>query len=171
MKKILLVIMGILVAAGVVCNADEQTSIVSDRLEMEMKGQWNVFNFYKNVELTSKEMHATCDRLRIVSRKSEGSDTLEMEGVKRITAVGNVRIEQDGRVATGGKAEIFPKEGKIVLEENPVVVDKHGEVTGHRIVFYRGSNKAHVEGGPSGERPTITLSNMPELPTSKEIKK
>lgn len=151
--------------------ANQETTITGDRLLMEVTESHNLFNFFDNVTLISDDFNGTCDRLTVFSRKNTDQAVPQLEAIDEIIAIGNVVIKQNDRRADAGEAKIYPKEGKIVLEKNPKVVDPHGVVVGHRIIFYKGDNKAHVEGAPDGQRPTVTLSSMPALPSKNhEIK-
>ena len=152
-------------------HANQETTITGDRLLMEVTETHNLFNFFDNVTLMSNDFNGTCDQMTIFSPKSTDQAVPQMEAIDEIIAIGNVVIKQNDRKAEAGEAKIYPKEGKIVLEKNPKVSDPHGVVVGHRIVFFKGDNKAHVEGAPNGQRPTVTLSSMPPLPSkNNEIK-
>jgi len=81
-----------------------------------------------------------------------------------VIADGNVHIKQDDKVAEAGHAEIFPKEGKIILTDSPKVTGPDGVVEGYRMVLYKNDKKAYVEGEPgTKQRPKITLGALPEL--------
>lgn len=150
------------------------TTITSDRVEMESKDNVNLFNFYDNVHLEGEGLVADCDKLEVISKKTEGesSGLGNMDAIEKITAIGNVHMVQEGRDVKAGRAEIFPAEGKVVLTEKPEVTDSQGTVKGHRIIFYKNDGKAYVEGSPGGERPRIILPAMPDMKKSgsKELK-
>lgn len=141
------------------------TTITSDRVEMESQENLNIFNFYGNVHLEGEGLDAVCDKLEVIAKKTEGQSSSSLGAVdsfEKITAIGNVHMTQEGRDVKAGHAEIFPAEGKVVLTENPQVTDSQGTVTGHRIIFYKNDGKAYVEGAPGGERPKIILPSMPD---------
>ncbi len=79
-------------------------------------------------------------------------------------ATGHVRIIQGDRVATCGRAEVFPGEDRIVLTEDPVVrsTSEHYKVSGPRMILYRGQRRAVIEGTP--DQPTHVL-----LPAIKDL--
>ncbi len=140
------------------------TTITSDRVEMDSKDNTNIFNFYGNVHLEGEGLVADCDKLEVIAKKTESeSSTLgNVDSFEKITAIGNVHMIQEGRDVKAGHAVIFAEEGKIVLTENPEVTDSQGIVKGHRIIFYKNDGKAYVEGAPGGERPKIILPTIPD---------
>jgi lipopolysaccharide export system protein LptA len=107
-----------------------------------------------------------CDYLKVVStRIGDKSATLGKYGSFRyLLATGHVVIVQGDRVATCGRAEVFPGEDRIVLTEGPVVeIKSEGyKVSGPRMVLYRGQRRAVVEGTPS-ERSHISLPPIKDL--------
>lgn len=143
----------------------QETVITSDELEFETREDKHVFLFHKNVEIKSDDMQANCDRLEIFSNRESSSANKEMASmgsVELITADGQVIIRQNDRLAEAGHAEIFPKEGKIILTKSPSVTDPDGTVRGERMVLYKNQKKAIVEGEP-GKRPTVLLTKMTDL--------
>ena len=97
------------------------------------------------------------------SKKGQKTETIgQLGAIDRIVALGNVTIKQAGRTATAGKGEIFPIEGKIILTENPVVIDEDGEIKGDKMTLLKGKRQAIIEGKP----------NQPvriKLPTIKDL--
>ena len=57
---------------------------------------------------------------------------------------------EGARVATGGRAEYFRNEDRIVLTGSPRVVDGANSVQGHEIVLYSKENRSVVKGGQDG---------------------
>ena len=175
---LLLIITSLLAFSHDTKKTEESTVITSDRLEMNQGQVQNHFIFYDNVTVISQNFHATSNLLEVfsaregTSSRSDDLDTpseaIKVGAIKKIIAIGNVVIKQEGRHATAGRAEIFPDEEKIVLTENPVVTDNQGTVTGFRMTLLRGENKALVEGGPDGERSTVVLPAMPDLGSRKK---
>ena len=70
--------------------------------------------------------------------------------VDRIVAEGNVRIVQQARVATGGRAEYFRAEERIVMTGSPKVSEGANSVQGHEIILYLKENRSVVKGGQDG---------------------
>jgi lipopolysaccharide export system protein LptA len=71
-----------------------------------------------------------------------------IEKIIRIEALGNVRIVQGDRVATGDKAIYYTQEEKIVLMGNPQLWRGDNSLKGHEIIFYVQENRAVVAGDP-----------------------
>lgn len=155
----------------------QDTVVTSDRLEMVGHETENHFFFYDNVVITGTNLRATSDEMTVIAdrvAKDEDDEAMgELGTISRITLIGNVVIEQAGRVATSGRAEIYPRQGKVVLTEtyaktgeNPTVRDAEGTVTGHRIELYKNEKKARVFGaddGRPGSRPTVRLPGFEDI--------
>lgn len=140
------------------------TIFESDHGEMQTLEETTRFLLTGNVRVTGNNLRVFCDRLEVYAPR-EGFQTdgaAQAGGIQRILALGNVRIEQEGREALAGRAEVFPQEGRIVLTESPMIRDEQGMVTGERITFLQGESRAVVEGGESGPA-RITLPTLPDL--------
>ncbi|MGA2691907.1 MAG: LptA/OstA family protein [Opitutaceae bacterium] len=122
--------------------------------------------FHDEVVATGNDLTLTCDFLKVIAtRVGEKSATLGKYGkFKYLLATGHVRIVQGDRVATCGRAEVFPGDDRIVLTENPVVKieTEHYEASGPRMVLYRGQRRAVIEGTPT-QRTHITLPAIKDL--------
>jgi lipopolysaccharide export system protein LptA len=122
--------------------------------------------FHDQVVAVGNGITLDCDYLKVVAtRLSEKSSTLgRHDSFKYLLATGHVRIVQGDRVATCGRAEVFPGDNRIVLTENPVVTieSEHYEASGPRMVLYRGQRRAVIEGTP-GERSHILLPAIKDL--------
>ncbi len=144
----------------------QDTVITSDRLEMVGLEDENHFFFYDNVVVTGTNLKATANEMTVIAARageSDGSSMGELGTIAKILLVGNVVITQAGREATAGKAEIFPRTGKVVLTENPIVRDSEGTVTGERIELYKNEKKARVFGEKGGARPTVILPGFQDI--------
>lgn len=101
--------------------------------------------FTGNVVVTGTNLKMTCDRLELIAtRLGDKNVTVgKIERFKYLLATGNVRIVQSDREAHCGRAEVFPREDKIILTEKPVVIDgSSGSVaTGEPIELYRGERR------------------------------
>jgi lipopolysaccharide export system protein LptA len=119
-----------------------------------------------DVVAVGNDMTLHCDYLKVVAtRIGEKTATLGKYGnFKYMLATGHVVIVQGDRVATCGRAEVFPGEDRIVLTEGPVVeIKSEGyKVSGPRMVLYRGQRRAVVEGTPS-QRSHISLPAIKDL--------
>lgn len=167
----------------------EQTKIRADRIEILAQNETHSFHCQGNVVIQSRDLRVQCDELNImtdepVSQNSQSSvigEDIKRENAKnsplvlvqndvlgaasKIVATGNVKIVQNEHQATAGCAEIFPKEHRIILSNEPVVTDPQGVIKGYRIILYRdseGIQRVSVEGDPNvpAERPCIVLPSM-----------
>lgn len=136
------------------------TLVLGDRLEMVSSETENRFYFYDNVEVKGNNLHATGDKMVVVSMRGKQADA-ELGAIESITMEGNVVIRQGDREATAGKAVIFPKKGEVVLTENPMLRNPDGVVRGSRIIFRRGEKQAVVEGGAA--RASISLQGFDDF--------
>jgi len=83
----------------------------------------------------------------------------EKQEIKDIVADGNVRIYEQGKTATAGKAVYDRKNRFIVLTEDPRVVQCTDTVKGDRITVFIDEDRAMVESGGGGR---VRALIMPE---------
>lgn len=123
------------------------TEITAQKLEMwsNEAGTEERAIFTGNVAVTGNEIKLTCDRLDITAeRLGDKTATIgTFEKFKSLVAVGKVHIVQGDREAFCGRAEVYPREDKIVLYEKPVVVDNAGPYTytGDYLEMWRGERR------------------------------
>jgi lipopolysaccharide export system protein LptA len=122
--------------------------------------------FRDNVVAVGNNMTLHCDFLKVITTgiNEKGSTIGKHDKFKYMLATGKVRIVQGDRVATCGRAEVFPGEDRIVLTENPVVKieSEHYEMAGPRMVLYRGQRRAVIEGTP-GQPVHVSLPGIKDL--------
>jgi lipopolysaccharide export system protein LptA len=122
--------------------------------------------FHDQVLAVGNGITLTCDYLKVIaSRIGDKTATIGKYGkFKYLLATGNVKITQEDRIATGGRAEVYPDEDRIVMTENPVVQieSEHYTATGPRMILYRGQRRAVIEGTPA-QRSTILLPAIKDL--------
>lgn len=164
------------------------TELVSDQLEMTSTDDETTAVATGNVILTGTNLRITCDRLTTVAirldAKENKGDTIPAEQkFKYILATGNVRIVQGDRESTSQKAEVFPRDDKVVLSEDPVIIDhSNGFVAaGEKITLFRGKREVFVEkpkftGPPIGDMsataaPRTTAPTPPPATTSQPAAK
>ena len=154
----------------------QKTVIQSDTAEMVSTEKESTFTFRGNVVVTGTNLKLTCDEIVVVARRSGDPTAVigKQESFKSLVATGNVRIEQDDRVAKCGRAEIFPGDDKIVLSEpDPTRPVPRVEILGRNkqpeetiegaiMELHRGQRRAVVL-GDQRTRPTITLPAMKDL--------
>lgn len=149
------------------------TTISSDSAESESTDTETTTVFHDDVIATGNDITMNCDFLKVIAtRVGEKTATLGKYGkFKYLLATGRVKIVQGDRVATCGRAEVFPGEDRIVLTESPVVelVTEHDVASGPRMVLYRGQRRAIIEGTPTNrvhiQMPAIKDLGFPSAPT------
>lgn len=145
-------------------------SVPSVSLAVQAKA--SVENSKKPVTVTSDTMEANTNENRVVFRGNVAavedftlcSDELSIlydsnRDVSEIEASGNVRIFQDEKKSTAGKAVYDRKARLIVLTGDPQVTQCSDIIKGDRITVYLDDNNAVVESG-GGKRVKAVI--MPE---------
>ncbi len=130
-------------------QAPQPTELRSEKLEMTSTDDETRAVATGSVVLTGTNLRITCDRLEIVATRIGEKDATvgTLEKFKYLLATGRVKIIQDDREATCGRAEVFPREEKVVLTEDPVIVDKSSDfvAAGERITLLRGKREVLVD--------------------------
>lgn len=149
----------------------QKTEIAGDQADMVSTPTETTFTFRGSVVVTATNLKLTCDQLVVVARRSgDAAATIgKQENFKSLVATGNVRLVQGDRVATCGRAEVFPGEDKVILTENPRVAAQNDDyvASGPRMELYRGQRRAVIL--PDGRtRPTITLPGLKDLGYDKQ---
>lgn len=126
------------------------TELTSDQLEMTSTDEETTAVATGDVVLTGTNLRITCDRLTVIAARVGDKSAAIGEGFERfkyILATGNVRIVQGDRESTSQKAEVFPREDKVVLSEDPVIIDhSNGFVAaGEKITLFRGKREVFVD--------------------------
>jgi len=144
----------------------QSTIILSDELTLLQKEGGNEFIFLGNVSIRSGLLEIRCDTMTVYTRVEPSEQEGDFSGfgnIYLIEAVDNVSIRQDTRMATAGLARIYPDEGKIILENNPVVTDERGSLTGYRMILLEEEKRVIIESGPDGSQPRVVLPRIDEF--------
>lgn len=120
---------------------DQPIDITSDKVEAYWKE--NLIIFKGNVIARQKDMVIYADSLEAVIVE-------DGKGIDRVTADGNVKIQQGLRIANCQKAIFYNRDQKMVLTGEPKVVEGDQMVSGEEIIFDIEKNRVEVKGGPSG---------------------
>ena len=115
--------------------------IVSDTVEANQKE--NTVTFKGDV--VAKQEDTTLHANMLIIRYEA-----ETKKLKEIMAIGNVKIVQLDRRATGQKATFQQEENKVVLDGDAVVREGENEIRGERVIFYVDEERSIVEGGKAG---------------------
>ncbi|HXA13632.1 MAG TPA: LptA/OstA family protein [Opitutaceae bacterium] len=159
-----LVFLASLAGPAVIRSAEPSPSptiIVSQALDMHSTDTDTFSVFTGNVVVTGTDLRITCDRLDVDSiRSGEKTDTIgKQDNFKSLVATGHVHMVQLDREASCGRAEVLPREDKVILTENPVVID-HGNntvATGEPLVLLHGERRV------MGTNVHITLPPIKDL--------
>ncbi len=115
--------------------------VTSDKVETRWKE--NLVIFKGNVIARQKDLVIYADSLEVVTIE-------DGKGIERVTAGGNVKIQQGLRVANCQKAVFYNLDQKMVLTGDPKVSEGDNVVLGDEIIFDIDKNRVEVRGGPSG---------------------
>ncbi len=139
----------------------QRTELTADGLVMTSTARESRVVCTGNVELTGTNLRLICDRLELIAdRDYDPTATLaELKGFKYLLATGNVRIIQGQREATCGRAEVLPLEERVVLSDNPVVLDRATDYVGRGevIILHRGEQRMEIR------KPHFTGPAIPDL--------
>jgi lipopolysaccharide export system protein LptA len=159
------------------------TVITSTKMEMWSTDTETRSVFEENVVVTGNNIKITCDKLDVTATrlddKNKDATIGTLDKFKTLVATGNVHILQGDREVTCGRAEVFPREDRVVLTEKPVVIDNSGPyvATGDRIVLLRGERRLfgdniRLQGPPIRDlgadkdkpmQPPVSLPPLPKL--------
>src|SRR5438128_11928235 len=148
---------------GTVSNRKDPITIDADRLEYDYKN--NVVVYRGDVQASQGQVKLRSDTLTVTFENMKDGTAKDgtpppkddppvpdpaakgTQRVHEVVAVGNVRIDQGARWATGGKAVFDQTQRTLVLTENPILHEGPNEVAGDRVVVYLDENRSVVEGG------------------------
>jgi lipopolysaccharide export system protein LptA len=115
--------------------------VTSDRLEADDQAQTVIFS--GNAVATQDDVTINADRLII-------KYTGENREIVQLTAEGQVRIVQQEKLATGGKAVYYNQEERVVMTGSPKVTEGDNFVEGQEITLYLNEKRSVVSGGDGG---------------------
>jgi lipopolysaccharide export system protein LptA len=137
---------------------DQSTELVCDHMEMWSVNEETHAICTGSVVLTGTDMKISCDRLEIIAEgiADKAATIPVLERFKYLLATSHVRIVQGDREATCGRAEVLPREDKVILTEDPVVIDHTASSVTHgtKITMLRGERRVLVE-NPHATMPSI----------------
>ena len=136
--------------------------------EMVSTDKETTITFRDHVVVTGTNMKLSCDYLQVVVlRTGDPTATLgKLEKFRSMLATGSVHIVQGDREAACGRAEVLPEEEKVVLSDNPIVVDhdQNTRFAGEKITLFRGQRRVQIE------KPILTAPPIKDLGFDKEKK-
>jgi len=151
------------------------TELRSEKLQMTSTDDETTAVATGNVILTGTNLRITCDQLTLVATRIGDKDATlgAVEKFKYILATGDVRIVQGDRESTSQRAEVFPREDKVVLSESPVIIDHSNGFAGagEKITLFRGKREVFIEqprftGPPVGDLGATAKPRPPASPAA-----
>lgn len=141
-------------------NSLMNTVITSDSLDMVSGDETSEFHFKGNVSVVGTNLNLSSDELLVTAIKIGDADATVSSSsrVNKIIAIGNVKVNQEGRTAESGRAEFFPEDKTVLLTEDPVVTEGDRRVSGDKITWSHGERRARVEGSTM-----VSLGAIPNL--------
>jgi len=122
-------------------DTGQPIEITSDSVETFVKD--NLIVFKGNVTARQKDMVIYADALEALIIE-------DGKGIEKVTADGNVKIQQGLRVANCQKAIYYNVDRKVVLTGDPRVYEGENMVSGDEIIVDIERNRVEVKGGPGG---------------------
>ena len=128
-----------------------QTEIEAETLEAEITEDKGYLIGRGSVKLTATNLEITCNQIEVFTdvKDKDGNDTLgDLSSIRRIIATGNVKIVQEERMATSGRAEVYPNDDYILLDEDPIVYQNDITIdgTGAQMRILRGNGRVELIG-------------------------
>lgn len=145
-----------------------ETIVLADSITMRELEKENHFYFEGSVEVMSAAVQMQAQKMTILANKTTekpkevepADESLKVGEVRSLFAEGEVRIEQEGQVATGEKVTFYPAEERAVLTGNPQVTNGEAVVTGERMELKPGLALISSVGEA---RVSVILPKMPDL--------
>lgn len=151
------------------------TKVTADRLTYSQEGNRAVFE--GNVHVVRQDMELWADRIEIDLRPNAGgknaggpdmafATTEGASRIKRIVALGNVRMRRGQSEGRCRKATYLAEENMIILEGDPVLTEGKNTLQGKEIRVYIDQNRSEVIG--NSRRPVEMIFVTPEKGTEKK---
>ena len=128
-------------------DRNQPIDITSDNVEAIRKE--NLIIFRGNVIARQNDIVIYADLLEALTSE-------DGKGIERVTAGGNVKIQQGLRLARCEKAVFYNLDQKVVLTGDPKVSEGENIISGEEIIFDIDKNRVEVKGGASG-RGKVTI--------------
>lgn len=111
--------------------------ITSQKLTADNKQKTAVFEGL--VVAKTKDIFIYSDRMEVVYDNTEGR-------IKKIRAVGDVRVHNKNRAIFSEEAVYFGEEGKIIFNGEPKAVEGENVITGTQIIYFLKDDRTVVKG-------------------------
>jgi lipopolysaccharide export system protein LptA len=127
--------------------------IKADSLNLDYKDNW--VEFKGNVHATQSGTTLTSKTLKVLYGEKFGQ-------IKQVIALGDVKMTQGGRSATGQRAVLDEVKHTVEMTGEPVIHDGPDSVAGRRIIIYLDSQKSFVEGASAVIFPRQNNNGKPD---------
>jgi lipopolysaccharide export system protein LptA len=127
--------------------------IKADSLNLDYKNNW--VEFIGNVHATQSGTTLTSKTLKVLYGEKFGQ-------LKQVIALGDVKMTQGGRSATGQRAVLDEVKHTVEMTGEPVIHDGPDSVAGRRIIIYLDSQKSFVEGASAVIFPRNNNNGKPD---------
>ncbi len=116
---------------------DSKAPIHVEADRMVSKQQENAIIFTGDVEAKQGALTIYSDEMTVLheTQSADGKEKAGSQQIKKLFAEGNVKIVQEGLVATGDHMEFFAEERKVLLTGNTKVWQDNNLVTGEKILL------------------------------------
>lgn len=141
-------------------NSDQPINITSRRFSAKNVQTGKEVNFDGSVKVQQGDLTLTCDRLTILyddkpglvngtsASKKPVKELQTASGIKSIIASGNVKIVQNDRMATAGRAVFDNSKRTITLSEGPPRLWQGPDaLSAQTIIIYLDENRSELAGG------------------------
>ena len=146
LTAILLTILGIITVASPVFGASPgsaaknkpQPPIHIEADKMVSRQQENAVVFSGNVRATQGSLVLNADKMTVYHNKEKQQQAATGGGqakIKKMIAVGNVKLTNNGWIATGDQVEFFSQTRKVLLKGNTKVWQGNNIITGETIML------------------------------------
>lgn len=126
---------------------DSQAPIHVEADRMVSKQKENAVTFTGEVAAKQGKLSIYSDEMTVYHETpaGDGKEKAGSQQIKKLYADGNVKIVQEGLVATGDHMEFFAKERKVLLTGNTKVWQDNNLVTGEKVVLDLNTDTTVVE--------------------------
>ena len=138
------------ISAATLSEKTEKSPIVITSQTLTADNKNNTAVFEGTVVAKTGDIIMYSDKMTVFYDEKENK-------VKKIHAIGNVRVNSEGRALFSEEAVYFDNEEKIIFTGNPKAVEGKNLITGKQIIFFLKDNRAVVEGS------RVILHNTKEL--------
>ena len=139
------------VASAQAASPNENTTrIVSEKMTYDANKNQVIFE--GKVHVVRPTMEIWSDVLTVIldssgKKQAAPNNALGSGGkVDKIIAEKNVRIKQENKSGTCGKATYFVNAGKVIMEQSPVLIDGDNRISGRVINYFTQTGKSEVIG-------------------------